>query len=210
VELKIHKIDGTESGESIQLPESLFNIEAPSQHAIYLSVVSEETARRQGTHDSRTRAMVRGGGRKPFRQKGTGNARQGTIRAPQYRGGGTVFGPEPRFYEKKVNKKVRLLARKSALTLRARENKVVVVEDFTYDAPRTRSMNAMLKAFDLAGKRVLVLTGAPDNNLYLSARNIYKLELKPADQPSVRDIVNSEVLVIQKSAISLLKEVYGG
>ncbi len=210
MELKIHKIDGTESGESIQLPESLFNIEAPSQHAIYLSVVSEETARRQGTHDSRTRAMVRGGGRKPFRQKGTGNARQGTIRAPQYRGGGTVFGPEPRFYEKKVNKKVRLLARKSALTLRARENKVVVVEDFTYDAPRTRSMNAMLKAFDLAGKRVLVLTGAPDNNLYLSARNIYKLELKPADQPSVRDIVNSEVLVIQKSAISLLKEVYGG
>jgi large subunit ribosomal protein L4 len=210
VELKIHKIDGTESGESIQLPESLFNIEAPSQHAIYLSVVSEETARRQGTHDSRTRAMVRGGGRKPFRQKGTGNARQGTIRAPQYRGGGTVFGPEPRFYEKKVNKKVRLLARKSALTLRARENKVVVVEDFTYDAPRTRSMNAMLKAFDLAGKRVLVLTGAPDNNLYLSARNIYKLDLKPADQPSVRDIVNSEVLVIQKSAISLLKEVYGG
>ncbi len=210
MELKIHKIDGTESGESIQLPESLFNIEAPSQHAIYLSVVSEETARRQGTHDSRTRAMVRGGGRKPFRQKGTGNARQGTIRAPQYRGGGTVFGPEPRFYEKKVNKKVRLLARKSALTLRARENKVVVVEDFTYDAPRTRSMNAMLKAFDLAGKRVLVLTGAPDNNLYLSARNIYKLDLKPADQPSVRDIVNSEVLVIQKSAISLLKEVYGG
>ncbi len=210
MELKIHKIDGTESGESIQLPESLFNIEAPSQHAIYLSVVSEETAKRQGTHDSRTRAMVRGGGRKPFRQKGTGNARQGTIRAPQYKGGGTVFGPEPRFYEKKVNKKVRLLARKSALTLRARENKVVVVEDFTYDAPRTRSMNALLKAFDLAGKRVLVLTGAPDNNLYLSARNIYKLELKPADQPSVRDIVNSEVLVIQKSAISLLKEVYGG
>lgn len=210
MKLKIHKIDGSESGKSIQLPKDLFDIETPSEHAIYLSVVSEETARRQGTHDSRTRAMVQGGGRKPFRQKGTGNARQGTIRAPQYRGGGRVFGPEPRFYEKKVNKKVRLLARKSALTIRARENKILVVEDFSYDAPKTKQMTALLKAFDLAGKRVLILTGSADNNLYLSARNIYKLNLQAADQPSVRDIVNSEVLLLQKSAVERLKEVYGG
>lgn len=210
MELKIHKIDGTATGETIELPAALFDIEQPNQHAIYLSVVSEETARRQGTHDSLTRAMVSGGGRKPFRQKGTGNARQGTIRAPQYKGGGTVFGPEPRFYEKKVNRKVRILARKSALTIRARQDKVLVVEDFSWDAPTTKSMTGLLKAFQLEGRRVLLLTADQDRNVYLSARNIYKLDCKPADQPSVRDIVNSEVVILQKSAIARLQEVYGG
>jgi large subunit ribosomal protein L4 len=210
MELKVHKIDGTATGETVRLPEGLFNIEQPSEHAIYLSVVSEETARRQGTADSRTRAMVRGGGRKPYRQKGTGNARQGTIRAPQYKGGGTVFGPEPRVYERKVNRKVRLLARRSALTLRARAQQVLVVEDFSWPTPTTRSMTGLLRAFQLEGKRVLLLTGVLDRNLYLSARNIYKLECKPADQPSVRDIVNSEMVILQKSAVTRLQEVYGG
>ncbi len=209
MELKVHKIDGSESAESVQLPDALFNLEQPSEHAIYLAVVAEEAARRQGTHDSLTRAMVRGGGRKPFRQKGLGAARRGTIRAPQYKGGGKVFGPEPRDYYKKVNRKLKLLARKSALTLRAREQRVLVVEDFTWKAPRTRSMVDLLKALDLADAQVLLLTGGPDRNLRLSARNIHKLDLKPADQPSVRDIVRSEVLVLQKAAVQKLVEAYG-
>ncbi len=210
MELKVHKIDGTATAETVNLPDELFNIEQPNEHAIYLAVVSEETAKRQGTHMARTRGLVSGGGRKPFRQKGTGNARQGTIRAPQYRGGGRVFGPEPRDYEKKINRKVKVLARKSAFTLRAREQKVIVVEDFAFETPRTREMTRFLKAFQLDGHRVLILTSDLDKNLHLSARNIYKLDLKPYDQPSVRDIVRSEVVILQKSAVAKLKEVYGG
>jgi large subunit ribosomal protein L4 len=212
MELTIHKIDGSKTNETIELPDSIFNIDTPNGHAIYLAVVSEETAKRQGTHASKNRSAVSGGGRKPYKQKGTGNARQGTSRAPQHRHGGTVFGPQPHGYEKKVNRKVRLLARKSAYTLRAREQKVVVVEDFSFETPATKRMAAILKAFSLTDRRVLFLTGSAvkDQNLHLSARNIYKLELKPADQPSVRDIVLCEVVVLQKSAVARLQEVYGG
>lgn len=210
MELIVHKKDGSPTSERIQLPDAVFNVENPNGHAIYLAVVSEETAKRQGTHASLNRSMVSGGGRKPYKQKGTGNARQGTSRAPQHRHGGTVFGPQPHEYEKKVNKKVRQLAKLSAYTLRAREQKVVVVEDFTLDKPASKTMAGMLKAFTLDGRRVLFLTAGLDRNLYLSARNIYKLDLKPADQPSVRDIVGSEVIVLQKSAVARLQEVYGG
>ncbi|MDP2361465.1 MAG: 50S ribosomal protein L4 [bacterium] len=210
MELIVHKLDGSPTSEKIELPESVFNIEKPNGHAIYLAVVSEETAARQGTHATLNRRLVSGGGRKPYKQKGTGNARQGTSRAPQHRHGGTVFGPQPHEYEKKVNKKVRLLAKRSAYTLRAREQKVVVVEDFAFGAPETKKMAGILKAFALTGRRVLFLTGGQERNLYLSARNIYKLDLQPADQPSVRDIVASEVVVLQKSAVARLQEVYGG
>ena len=210
MELIVHKKDGSPTSERIQLPDAVFNVENPNGHAIYLAVVSEETAKRQGTHATLNRSLVSGGGRKPYKQKGTGNARQGTSRAPQHRHGGTVFGPQPHEYEKKVNKKVRQLAKLSAYTLRAREQKVVVVEDFTLDKPASKTMAGMLKAFTLDGRRVLFLTAGLDRNLYLSARNIYKLDLKPADQPSVRDIVGSEVIVLQKSAVARLQEVYGG
>jgi large subunit ribosomal protein L4 len=210
MELIVHKRDGSPTNERIELPDAVFNIENPNGHAIYLAVVSEETAKRQGTHATLNRSLVSGGGRKPYKQKGTGNARQGTSRAPQYRHGGTVFGPQPHDYEKKVNKKVRHLAKMSAFTLRAREQKVVVVEDFTLDKPASKTMAGMLKSFTLDGRRVLFLTAGLDRNLYLSARNIYKLDLKPADQPSVRDIVGSEVIVLQKSAVARLQEVYGG
>ncbi len=210
MQVMVHKKDGSQTSEHIELPDAVFNIENPNGHAIYLAVVSEETAKRQGTHATKNRCLVSGGGRKPYKQKGTGNARQGTSRAPQYRHGGTVFGPQPHDYEKKVNKKVRQLAKLSAYTLRAREQKIVVVEDFSYDKPASKAMAGLLKAFTLEGRRVLFLTAGTDRNLYLSARNIYKLELKPADQPSVRDIVASEVIVLQKSAVARLQEVYGG
>jgi large subunit ribosomal protein L4 len=209
MELQLHKVDGTASKETVSLPDSVFNIESPNEHAIYLAVVAEETNKRQGTRATRNRSKVRGGGKKPFRQKGTGNARQGTRRSPLMKGGGTVFGPMPQTFHKDINRKVKLLARKSAFTLAARENGVIVVEDFTWDSPRTRNMASLLKAFKLDGKRVLILTGSQDNNLYLSTRNIYKLDLKPADQPSVRDIVNSDVVLLLKSAVGKLQEVYG-
>lgn len=209
MELQLHKVDGTASKETVSLPDSLFNIENPSEHAIYLAVVAEETNKRQGTRATRNRSLVRGGGKKPFRQKGTGNARQGTRRSPLMKGGGTVFGPMPQTFHKDINRKVKLLARKSAFTLAARDNGVIVVEDFTWDTPRTRNMAGLLKAFKLDGKRVLILTANQDNTLYLSTRNIYKLDLKPADQPSVRDIVNSDVVLLLKSAVGKLQEVYG-
>ncbi len=209
MELQLHKVDGTASKETVSLPDSLFGIETPNEHAIYLAVVAEETNSLQGTRATKNRSRVRGGGRKPFRQKGTGNARQGTRRSPLMKGGGTIFGPMPQSFHKDINRKVKLLARKSAFTLAARENGVIVVEDFSWDKPATRSMAGLLKAFKLSGKRVLILTGVQDNNLYLSTRNIYKLDLKPADQPSVRDIVNSDVLLLTKSAVGKLQEVYG-
>ncbi len=210
MELKLHKADGSASSETVALPASLFDIESPSAHAIYLAVTAEETNSRQGTRGTKGRTQVRGGGRKPFRQKGTGNARQGTRRAPQMRGGGRVFGPQPQDFHKGINRKVKLLARKSALTLAARaENGLLVLEDFNWDAPKTQDMAALMKKLNLDGKRVLFLTGDSKRALYLSARNIYRLDLMPADQPSVRDIVNCDTVVLQKGAIERLREVYG-
>ncbi len=209
MELKIHKADGSPGKETIALPDSLFNIETPNAHAIYLAVTAEETNKRQGTRGTKGRAQVRGGGRKPFRQKGTGNARQGTRSAPQMRGGGRVFGPQPQDFHKDINRKVKLLARKSAFTLAAREDGIMVLEDFKWDKPRTKDMAALMKALNLEGKRVLFLTGNTDQALYLSSRNIYRLDLKPADQPSVRDIINCDTVVLQKGAVDRLREVYG-
>ncbi len=205
MELKVYKRDGTESGEVVNLPDELFPAE-PLLHVIHQSVVSEETARRQGNSSTKTRSMTRGGGRKPWRQKGRGAARVGTIRSPIWRGGGTTFGPEPRVYEKAVNRKVKRAARRSAYAIRLAEGNLRVVEDFTLEQPRTKEMVAFADAFEATGKRVLFLTPVNDDNLYLSARNIYKFNLMPVMMPSVRDLVNSEIIFVQKSAVEALIE----
>lgn len=203
MELKVYKRDGSEAGETISFPDEIFSAE-PNTHSIYLSVVSEETARRQGTHATLNRSLVRGGGKKPWKQKGRGVARAGTNRSPLWRGGGRIFGPQPRYYYKDVNKKVKKLARRSAYSIRLNEEAIRVVEDFTLEAPKTKDMVAFAAAQGITNKKILFLTQTLDRNLYLSSRNIYKFRTMPVRTPSVRDIINSEVVVVMKSAVDEL------
>ena len=208
MELEVYKADGSLSGEKAELNSKVFEIE-PNDHVLYLAVKAYLANKRQGTHSTKNRSAVSGGGRKPFRQKGTGRARQGTIRAPHMVGGGRAFGPQPRDYRQDLPKKVNRLARRSALSYKAKEQKIVVVEDFKFDAPKTRQFADLLDKLKVDDRKVLFLTTDYDMNLYKSARNIpYKSVLK-APQFSAYDVLNAHVIVIQKGAIEILNEVLG-
>ena len=200
MKLDIYKNDGSKTGESITLDKNVFGIE-PNDHVIYLSVKAHLANKRQGTHKAKERNEVRGGGRKPFKQKGRGGARAGTIRSPLWVGGGTIFGPRPRNYSQSINKKVKTLARKSALSYKAKASQIVVVEDFNFDAPKTKDFNAILKALNLNGKKTLLLTGENLVNVYKSGRNIDKINILEATIASPYDILNNQVLLMQKSAV---------
>lgn len=202
------KKDGSKAG-SVELPASVFGIE-PNEHAMYQAVRSYLAARRQGTHKVKTRAEVSGGGKKPFKQKGTGGARRGSSRSGLLPGGGTIHGPKPHTYEVKLPTKVKRLARKSALSLRARENSIVVVEDFTFEAAKTKDMASMLNAINVGGKKVLVLLSQTDENLVRSARNIPGVSTFPADKISAYDVLNHGTLVIFKSALNTIEKSFGG
>ena len=202
------KKDGTKAG-TIELPASVFGIE-PNEHAMYQAVRSYLAARRQGTHKVKTRAEVSGGGRKPFKQKGTGGARRGSNRSPLLPGGGTIHGPKPHGYEVKLPTKVKRLARKSALALRAQENSIVVVEDFTLDAPKTKDVATMLSAINVGGKKVLMLLPHTDENIVRSTRNIKGVSTFPADKISAYDVLNHSTLVIFKSALDTIEKSFGG
>ena len=199
--------DGVKAG-SIELPASVFGIE-PSEHAMYLAVRAYLAHRRQGNAKTKTRAEVSGGGRKPFNQKGTGGARKGTSRSPLSPGGGRIHGPVPHFYRIDLPMKVKRLARKSALTLRARENTLVVLEDFTVSAPKTREVASMLKAIKLDGKKVLMLLPLADEMFVKSARNIAGVTTFPADKISAYDVLSHGKLVIFKSAIETIANSFG-
>lgn len=199
--------DGVKAG-SIELPASVFGIE-PSEHAMYLAVRAYLAHRRQGNAKTKTRAEVSGGGRKPFNQKGTGGARKGTSRSPLSPGGGRIHGPVPHFYRIDLPMKVKRLARKSALTLRARENNLVVLEDFTVSAPKTREVASMLKAIKLDGKKVLMLLPLADEMFVKSARNIAGVTTFPADKISAYDVLSHGKLVIFKSAIETIANSFG-
>ena len=199
--------DGVKAG-SIELPASVFGIE-PSEHAMYLAVRAYLAHRRQGNAKTKTRAEVSGGGRKPFNQKGTGGARKGTSRSPLSPGGGRIHGPVPHFYRIDLPMKVKRLARKSALTLRARENNLVVLEDFTVSAPKTREVASMLKAIKLDGKKVLMLLPLADEMFVKSARNIAGVTTFPADKISAYDVLSLGKLVIFKSAIETIANSFG-
>lgn len=199
--------DGAKAG-SIELPASVFGIE-PNEHAMYLAVRSYLANRRQGTHKTKTRSEVRGGGKKPFKQKGTGGARRGSSRSGLLPGGGTIHGPQPHGYELDLPVKMKRLARKSALALRARENNLVVLEDFTVDAPKTREIAQMLKAIKVDGKKVLILLPSADRTFVLSSRNIEGLTSFPADKISAYDVLNHGKLVIFKSALDTLARSFG-
>lgn len=205
MKVDIYKIDGSLTGRQVELNPKVFDIQ-PNDHAIYLAVKAYLANQRQGTAKAKERSEVSGGGKKPWRQKGTGRARAGSIRSPLWVGGGTVFGPKPRDYEMKLPKKVKLLARLSALTYKARNNQIVVVEDFNLDQPKTKEMFNIIKALNLNDKKTLLLTGSYRKNIYLSGRNIPTLNVLEAQKASTYDILNNKVLLLQESALNLINQ----
>lgn len=201
----VYNISGAQVGE-IELAETIFGIE-PNASVLHEAVVMQQASLRRGTHDTKGRSEVRGGGRKPWRQKGTGRARQGSIRAPQWVGGGTVFGPTPRSYAFKLPKKVRRLALKSALSTKVNANEIIVLDALTIDAPKTKDMVAILANLKV-GKKALIVSGEQDNNIVLSARNIPGVKVVDATGINVLDLLHHDALVITKDAVAKVEEVF--
>nr|WP_263323885.1 50S ribosomal protein L4 [Neobacillus sp. Marseille-Q6967] len=196
--------NGSQVGE-IELNESVFGIE-PNQHVLFEAIVMQRASLRQGTHKTKIRSEVAGGGRKPWRQKGTGRARQGSIRSPQWRGGGTVFGPTPRSYSYKLPKKVRRLAIKSALSSKVLEENILVLENLAFEAPKTKEFKAVLGGLSVE-KKALIVTADLDENVALSARNIPGVTVVTADGINVLDVVNHDKLIMTKAAVEKVEEV---
>ncbi|UBH08799.1 50S ribosomal protein L4 [Macrococcus armenti] len=200
------KVDGTKAG-SIELNDNVFGIE-PNQHVLFEAINLQRASMRQGTHAVKNRSAVSGGGRKPWKQKGTGRARQGTIRAPQWRGGGIVFGPTPRSYSYKMPKKMRRLALRSALSAKVKENAFTVLESLTFDAPKTKEFKNMTTTLELP-KKVLFIVEAEDVNVALSARNIPGVTVITTTGLNVLDIVHANQVVMTKGAVEKVEEVLG-
>ena len=203
----IYNTDGTVSGEKIDLPDDIFGID-PNDHAIYLSVKAYLANQRQGTHKAKERSEVRGGGRKPWKQKGRGTARAGTTRSPLWVGGGTIFGPRPRSYRQDLPKKVKKLARKSALSYKVKDEQLIIVKDFSFDSPKTKDFSDIMQALNSEGKRVLLLTAATDTTVYKSGRNIPKVKILEANNASTYDLLNNQVLILQQSAVEVLSKTF--
>ncbi len=205
--LDVLKIDGSKSGEKVTLADNVFAIE-PNDHAIYLSVKAYLANQRQGTHKTKERGEVRGGGKKPWKQKGRGGARAGTTRSPLWVGGGTIFGPRPRDYRQDLPKKVKRLARKSALSYKVKDEQLIVVEDFSIDKPKTKEFVKILNALKIAGKKVLLLTNTNDLNILKSGRNIPKVKVLEASKASTYDLLNNQILLLQKSAVKVIENTF--
>jgi large subunit ribosomal protein L4 len=205
--LDVYKIDGSKSGEKIDLSDSIFAIE-PNDHAIYLSVKSFLANQRQGTSKAKERGEVRGGGKKPWKQKGRGGARAGTSRSPLWVGGGTIFGPRPRDYRQDIPKKLRRLARKSAFSYKMKDEQLLVVEDFNIEQPKTKDFSKILSALKISGKKVLLLTEINNPNIYKSGRNIPKVKVLEASKASTYDLLNNQILVLQKSAVKEIEKTF--
>jgi len=202
--LAVLDVNGKQVGD-IELNDSVFGIE-PNEHVIYEAVVMQQASLRQGTHATKNRSAVRGGGRKPWRQKGTGRARQGSIRSPQWVGGGVVFGPSPRSYSFKLPKKVRRLAIKSALSAKVRDNETIILDQLTMETPKTKAFAEVLKNLSVNEKALIVINDDNEATV-LSARNIPTVKLVSADQVNVYDVVNSGKLIMTKDAAEKLGEV---
>ncbi len=203
MKMDVLKIDGTPSGKQCELPDDIFAIE-PNDHVLYLSVKAYLANQRQGTHKAKERGEVRGGGKKPWRQKGRGGARAGTIRSPLWVGGGTIFGPRPRDYRQDLPKKVIKLARKSALSHKVKANQLLVVEDFDFDTPKTKDFMKILNNLKIAGKKTLVLTNGNRISVYKSGRNIPKIQILEADKASAYDILNNQIILLQEGGVELI------
>ena len=206
MELSVLNNKGKETGRKVKLNPSVFGID-PNDHAIYLDVKQHLANKRQGTHKSKERAEIVGSTRKIKKQKGTGTARAGSIKSPIFRGGGRIFGPTPRDYNQKVNKKVKRLARKSALSIKAKEKSILIVEDFQMDAPKTSAYNDVLQALGLTDKKYLVVLGEPNNNVYLSSRNLEHSKVITNSELSTYQITNAASLVLFESAVSEIETI---
>lgn len=206
MEVSVLNIKGQDTGKKVTLNDSVFGVE-PNDHAIYLDVKQYLAAQRQGTAKTKERSELTGSTRKLGRQKGGGGARRGDINSPLLVGGARVFGPKPRDYRFKLNKKVKQLARRSALSYKVQENALVVVEDFTFEAPKTKNFIALLNDLNLAGKKVLVVAAGSDKNLYLSARNLPKAKVAVASDINTYGVLDASVLVLTESAVAKVEEV---
>ena len=208
MELTVYNIKGEDTGRKVQLNDNIYAVE-PNEHVMYLAVKQYLADQRQGTHKSKERSELSGSTRKLFRQKGTGGARRGDINSPLLRGGARVFGPKPRDYSFKLNKKVKALARKSALTCKVNDNEIVVVEDFTFDAIKTKQMVEVLNHFDVNGKRNMFVFAEADRNVVLSARNIQRTQVVLARNLNTYDILNAKKIFITESALKPIDEILG-
>ncbi len=200
--VKLFKQDGTQAGE-VTLNDAVFGIE-PNKNVLFDAITMQRASLRQGTHAVKNRSAVRGGGAKPWRQKGTGRARQGSIRSPQWRGGGIVFGPTPRSYSYKLPRKVRRLAIRSILSLRANEEAIIVLDGLTFDAPKTKEFRAVLNNLDV-NKKALVVLEEGNEFAKLSARNIPGVKVVAPDNVSVLDVVAHEKLIMTKAALDIVE-----
>ena len=207
MEVKVLNINGVETGRTVELPDAIFGIE-PNDHAIYLDVKQYMANNRQGTHKTKERSEVAGSTRKLFRQKGTGGARRGDIKSPILYGGGTIFGPRPRNYDLKVNKTVKRLARLSALSYKAKNAEIIVVEDLKFDAIKTKSFVSLLNNLKVADSKSLFVLKDVEKSVYLSARNIQGVSLITADSLNTYKVLQSKHLVLTESALGRLTEMY--
>ena len=208
MELTVYKIDGSATAKTVTLNDKIFNVE-PNDHAIWLDVKQYLANQRQGTHNTLERSTVSGSTRKLKRQKGTGGARAGSIKSPTIRGGATVFGPHPRDYGFKLNKKVKRLARFSALTYKQQEGKITVVEDFTFNEPKTKEYKAMLKNLKLEGQKTLLLLPENDRNVFLSGRNLQRTNIMRAIDANTYNVRNANNLIICESSLKELEKMLG-
>lgn len=200
MDVAILKYSGENTGRKASLSEAIFAVE-PNDHAIYLDVKSFLANQRQGTHKSKQRNEISGSSKKIKKQKGTGGARAGNIKNPQFKGGGRVFGPQPRDYSFKLNRKVKDLARKSALSYKAKENAIAVLEDFSFDAPKTKQYTSLLSSLSLADKKTLLVLPEVNKNIVLSGRNIQNTKVTTASQINTYDVMNADNVILVESSI---------
>ena len=207
MEVSVLNIKGEDTGKKVVLNDAIFGIE-PNDHCIYLAVNQYLAAQRQGTHKSKERSEIAGSTRKLIRQKGGGGARRGDIKSPVLRGGGRVFGPRPRDYWFKLNKKVKALARKSALSYKAQQNAIIVVEDFDFEAPKTKDGVALLNNLKVEGKKTLIVLPEVKKNVNLSVRNIQRVDVMTASALNTYKVMNANVLVMTENALKLVDETF--
>ncbi len=205
MKLEVFNIKGEKTGKSVELPDSVFGAQ-PNEHAVWLAVKAYLANQRQGTHKSKERSEMSGSTRKLHKQKGTGGARKGDINSPLLKGGGRVFGPRPRDYSQKLNKKVKRLARLSALSSKASNGQIIILEDFSFDAPKTQAYLTMLKSLNLDGKKSLLVTNDYEKNVYLSSRNIQKAAVSRAQDLNTYEILHSNTLILSEGSIGKIVE----
>lgn len=206
MELEVFQINGKKTSKKVKLDDSIFGLE-PNDHAIYLDTKQYLAHQRQGTNSTKERNAIAGSTRKIKRQKGTGTARAGSIKSPLFRGGGRVFGPEPRMYYFKLNKKVKRLARKSALSYKVKDNEMMILEDFTFESPKTKNFLEILNAFEIVDKKAMFVFNKADKNVFLSSRNLKGIKIVNASDLNTYDILNHKIFLIE-SSVKTIEELY--